>query len=319
MNRSSADPRAFRAPLALLCATALLACGGDDPAAEPGPDPTPTPDAGAPEGDVMTPPPETADRPIGGERPRTTVYIARQFIFEEIDDDGVSAGFNLDAHVTSGGGEAGCGQPDFIDPDGTEGIDNQFGTLLPIIASLGGAALPTLVQSAINEGDLLLLVTFDNVDDWMNDDNITITISRGVGDPIIGADGMLTSWQTFGQDAAEPINVVADGRIVDGVLTAGPASLDLPVFVFTFRFDVTLHGSMIRGQMSPEGPLDLLTGGSITLDNVMDIARTDGIQAIIPATIESLGPQLTDMTVFEPCDSFSASARLVLSPAWMLP
>jgi len=249
--------------------------------------------------------------------PTTTVYVAREFNFSRELPGGIVEGFDLDGAVSNGNDGTGCDQPDYTNAAGETGIDNQFASLLPVIESAGGAALPTLVQSAINEGDLLIVAVFSGVDDWLNDDDVTVSIGRAVGAPIVGADNTLQPWQTLTLDINEPVTRITGGRIVDGVFTAGTETLPLPIFVFTFRFDVTLHGALIRAEMTETGPTVFMTGGAVTLANILDIARTPGIQDRIPAALEQLGPLISDLSVETECDSLSVAASLTLMPIYL--
>lgn len=250
-------------------------------------------------------------------QPTSTVYVAREFNFARELPGGIVEGFNLDAADSNGSDGTGCDQPDYTNAAGETGIDNQFASLLPVIESAGGAALPALIQSAINEGDLLIVAAFSDVDDWLNDDDVTVTIGRAFGAPIVGADNTLRPWQTLTLDINEPVTRITGGSIVDGVFTAGTQTLPLPVFVFTFRFDVTLHGARVRAEMTETGPTVLMTGGAVTLDNILDIADTPGIQNRIPAALEQLGPLISDLTVVTECDSLSVAAVLTLMPIYL--
>ena len=259
---------------------------------------------------------EVSDRPeVTG--PTTTTWVARRFLFEREDTPGIAGGFDLDGAVSSVGGDSGCGQADFVAPDGTEGIDNQFALLLPLVEAAGGAALPTLIQSAINEGDLLIFAHFDGLDDMMNDDDVDIIIGRAAGSAITGSNGLLQDWLTFDVDHDEPINRIEGATIVDGVQLGGPGDVELPIFVFTFRFDVTLHNALIRAEMTENGPGAITVGGSVLLDNILDIADTPGIQDRIPELIEQVGTLMADMSVEGECDALTAVATLELAPVFL--
>lgn len=299
---------------------AVGACAGEDTPEQSAPDAVT--DASADVGmdiasDAAAPDVEPEVTAPRATQPTSTVYVAREFNFARELPGGIVEGFNLDAADSNGSDGTGCDQPDYTNAAGETGIDNQFASLLPVIESAGGAALPTLIQSAINEGDLLIVAAFSGVDDWLNDDDVTVTIGRAFGAPIVGADNTLRPWQTLTLDINEPVTRITGGSIVDGVFTAGTQTLPLPVFVFTFRFDVTLHGARVRAEMTETGPTVLMTGGAVTLDNILDIADTPGIQNRIPAALEQLGPLISDLTVVTECDSLSVAAVLTLMPIYL--
>lgn len=259
---------------------------------------------------------DPSDRPpVTG--PTTATWIARRFLFERENEPGIAGGFDLDGDVTSTGGDGGCGQADFVAPDGTEGIDNQFALLLPLVEAAGGATLPALIQSAINEGDLLIFLHMEGLDDMQNDDSVDIVIGRAAGSAITGADGLLQQWLTFGVDRDEPLNRIPGATIVDGVLLAGPGDVELPIFVFGFRFDVTLHDALVRAEMTDAGPESVTVGGSVMLSNILEIAETPGIQDRIPELIEQVGALMADMSVEDDCDALTAVATLELAPVFL--
>jgi hypothetical protein len=315
------------AATALLATSLLAACADEETDAVTTPDATSNADAssaldaGADDGsgtdaatdvenDVL---PETTPR-VG---PSSTVFVAQEFIFERENPPGVTRGFNLDSTVTDSDTAIGCGQNDFLSPEGGDGIDNQFALLLPIIEAAGGSALPLLVQSAINEGDLLIVIAFEGLDDTMNDDDVTLTIARAQGTTLLGSNRLILPWQTFDLDTNESMTRIEHAVITDGVLTAASEALDLPIFVFGFRFEVTLNNALIRGVIEGDQVVEMMVGGAITLENVLDIARTPGIQDRIPQLIESVGGSLTDSSVNEDCDAFSVTATMYTIPAFL--
>ena len=244
------------------------------------------------------------------------VFVAKTFDFIREESPNVSDGFNLDDRVSNQQDNEACRIGDFTSPRGDEGVDNQFARLVPLIEAAGGSALSGLVQSAINEGDLLVLVQVDGLDDVENDDDITISIMRGRGETFIGTDGLLLPSLSFDIDTNEAISTVENVAIVDGVAEAGPFEVQLPIFVFDFRFDVTLLDGKIRLEFGDDGTAYGLIGGAVTIENVLDIADTPGIQDRIPDLIESLGATMADLSVNEPCDAFSVAVGFNLIPAF---
>ncbi|MCA9638968.1 MAG: hypothetical protein KC420_23230, partial [Myxococcales bacterium] len=78
-------------------------------------------------------------------------------------------GFDLDDRVSTAGDAEGCRHADFTSPDGITGIDNQLARLLPVVDMMTGGAVDGLVQAAVNNGQLLIAITLDGVDDTRND------------------------------------------------------------------------------------------------------------------------------------------------------
>ena len=79
------------------------------------------------------------------------------------------------------------------------GSTNAFGEVGPVIESFGGD-IEGLIQGAINEGSLLLLFEFEDVDDLVNDADVGVRAMIGTipnAQPDIGNDGLLVPGQSF--------------------------------------------------------------------------------------------------------------------------
>ena len=64
---------------------------------------------------------------------QTQVAVITEMWFARVSDDGVSAGADLDQS------EGGCGVDDFENLQGSSGVDNSFGTMIPILELTEGA------------------------------------------------------------------------------------------------------------------------------------------------------------------------------------
>lgn len=96
--------------------------------------------------------------------------------------------------------------PDWAAPDGRLGIDNQLagGGLAQVVRLLAEqeedstALFEGLVQGAVTAGTLLVLLRFDDVNSFENDDDVTMTVL--LGEPFavgVGTDGRLLAGQSF--------------------------------------------------------------------------------------------------------------------------
>lgn len=282
-------PRApLAACLALSASLSLMACheGGEatDATAEGAFDPTAAepiyPPLPAPIAPAVVPP--------------TQLAVARTLKFAR-EADGISLGFDLDDRVSDRSDGESCRQRDFVAPDGTEGIDNAFARLLPLIEAVGGTALEGLVQSAINEGDLLVMVEMDGIDSLERDDDVTVTLFRGLGQPYVGTDGFVEPWQTYDVDALAPWSRAEGATIRDGVLEAGPVALQLPIYVFDFEFLVTVTDARVRIALGEDGPQSAVLGGVILMQNLLDIANNIEGGQNIPGTLDTVGRAFADM------------------------
>ncbi|MEZ4433847.1 MAG: hypothetical protein R3F65_15690 [bacterium] len=286
-----------------LIAASLAACHED------GEDMTPAPDAAAPDAAA----PDTIEPAVQPHH----VAVARTLRFVRA-EDGVSEGFDLDAHVSGRTDPIGCRVADFEAPDGTPGIDNAFSQLLPLIEAGGGQALEGLVQSAVNEGDMLVVFELDGLDDLIDDDRLSLSVFRGTGDPFIGTDDRIEPWQTYDIDMAAPWSHDADARLTGGVIEAGPIDFELPIFVFDFEFMITARDARLRLELGPHGPVRGVLGGAISIQNMLDIVENiDGGQQL-PGIIRTLGATYADLDPDEAgnCQSLSVAIAFDLTGAF---
>lgn len=197
--------------------TGLAACGTDE-----GADDT---DAGADTGlnfdasgaDTL----EVDEGPVGmcGPLAPTQVFVVSELEFVG-EEGGVTRGFDVDGYVSNGTDPNGCRKVDLVDPEGNEGVDNQFAYILPIIENTGGQALPGLIQNAINEGDILIVFEVESADDLTNDECVSLSIGRGEGAPFVDANGRIGDGQTFDRNLEITPGRYEEARIEDGVLRA---------------------------------------------------------------------------------------------------
>ncbi|HMV70219.1 MAG TPA: hypothetical protein PKA64_25485 [Myxococcota bacterium] len=207
-----------------------------------------TPEEGAPPVDAIAP-------------AEPTIALLREIGFEPV-DAGTSRGFDLDGEVTAAGARSGCGRADVTAPDGTPGIDNAFGALLPLIASLGGEALQSLVQNAVLSGELLLLVEMDDLEATPVGECTTGRIVRGAGQPFLGTDGAILPGQTFDVNAEFPSAELSCVRPqADGSILADGVQLRLPLQVFDEHIDLTMVEGRILLQPAESGWTGVIGGG----------------------------------------------------------
>jgi hypothetical protein len=272
----------------LLALAALTACAEEDAdTAGQGGGPSDagaTSDTGAlPDGGMATdgsampdvPEPEVAcdDAQAGVLAMVSTLTFARELAPGQVE------GLNIDGHVSTERTEDGCFKADFVSPEGEPGIDSQFSTLLPTLEAVGGDAIEGLVQSAINNGELLLGVELWGVDDLQNDACVTARIVRGTGQPALGADGFLLSGQTYERDIEAPGSDLGQVAIVDGILEAGPFDLALPLQVLDRQILLNIREARLRINFAePTGWSGVMAGG-------VQVAEIEQLAADVGETI----------------------------------
>jgi len=221
--------------------------------------------------------------------PADELAVLRALTFVREDPEGISDAFDLDGRTSDENDAAGCYHRDFVGPDGEPGIDNAFANVLPALELAGGSAIEPLIQNSINDGRLLLMIGLDGVDDRRNDDCVRLRISRGTGEPAVGADGFILPGQTFDPDPSLDESIVECATIEDGVLRGSPFSMRLELNIFDEYIDLTLVESVLEMELLPEYGYVGRMGGGVAIQEVKDnVATLDGIGDELPVLMETV-------------------------------
>lgn len=309
----------------LVLACGLAACGDEEhtpgsQATDTGADATA--DAGA---DAVTDAAASADSAMdAGVFPDVEVPSSYVLVVDEITgtrEEGryVSYGFDLDGIVSDDGDEASCGHQDFTSPDGETGIDNQFALLLPIIEGAGGQALEDLIQNAINDGNILVVLELGGLDDLQNDDDVSMTLMRGVGNPVLGFDARLAPDQTFDVDPEGQYEYAEGLSVNDGVLRATGLEFTLPVYVFEYLFPMDLTQGVVEVRFNDDGTATGRLAGAVQVSNVAYLAE----EAAIPSSFRDLLIQIAsnyadmDQQPDGTCNAFSVTFNFTATTAFI--
>jgi len=301
--------RRFHTVCLALVVCAVTACG---PAGED--TPTPGVDAGTADGGGDA---AVSTDPCGPDT-RSNLAVIRDLTFVRRDGD-VSRGLDLDGRVSDARDPKGCFQKDFVDEDGNEGIDNQLALLVPAIEAVGGQALESVVHRAINEGNVLLMLEMRRVDDPENDACVQVDMLRGKGRPLIGNKDLIEPDQTFDVDEDAPREEVDDATISDGLVTAGPFTLEIPANIAQFDIYLTLRDATLEYRVDQDGTLHGLIAGALVVDELMDILDTieDGTDLI--ALIRKVIHDKADLSPDADgnCQRLSVSLEFEATPAFL--
>jgi hypothetical protein len=271
---------------------------------------------------------ETAPVPTA-KKPVTQAGVITFATFARVLDDKnhIAEGLDIDGRVSPDGDGPSCGMKDFTSPDGEPGIDNQFGGLLPIIEGyVGSENIGQLLATAIADGQLLILLAIDDVDDPVDDDHVTVRIAAGTGLPLLDAAGKFITYQTFGIDRVTAPVSTLPGSIKGGVLTLGPGEAVLPVRVLDARFNLDLHGVLGRIELTPDpdgGGLHMkgILAGGLVVTDFKGIITSLNISSTVISMATGLIGLLADLALDEDdgkCKQVSAGLRVEASPAFIL-
>ncbi len=166
-------------------------------------------------------------------------------------------GFNLDGKVTD---------EDFTDPGtGERGIDNQLWRAVGCthnyhISQPSIPLYPFAQWDGTRDTTGAWLVTVSDVDDWTNDDDVTLRFDKSI-DPIIrDANDNTVRDMTFRVDPSARSTSVVKGKIKNGELTTNPFHL---VFVPdpSVMHEFNLQEARVRAKFTDDGKMDAYVGG----------------------------------------------------------
>lgn len=249
-------------------------------------------------------------------------YVISTLGFTRVDKDtGTVPGFDLDHEVSDGTDEASCFKKDYLSPDGTKGVDNQLAGLIPDVEKLLGNAVDGLIQGAINNGDLLILIDVDGAKNVQDAACADVTVKLGKGKPILGTDGVMEAYQTFDVDTSGEVSHGALGKIEDGVLTIGPFELAIPIAIFDVAFTIHVHDALIRAQVSADDGVlkEGLVGGGVVPKEILDgVAPGAGVDKYIPTlTLVLNGSTDLAQDTEGTCTQLSAALKVTLVEAFL--
>jgi len=235
---------------------------------------------------------------------------------------GVTEGFDLDDHVSTGNDDAGCGKEDFVDAAGVEGIDNAFSSLVPVLQATEASALEDLLAQSIANGELLLLVELGNVDidpslpveDW-DDDCVDLTLWQGEGVPLLAADGSVLDQQTFATSNPVTVSCVP---MVGGRAEAQGFSVVLPAQVLDVELVLHLSNAALRIEHLPDGTAVGLLGGGIPRSDFEAILSEPDIQDLAELLLPIVESLLDLPDESGECEAMSITLGFDALPAFVL-
>ena len=195
--------------------------------------------------------------------------VVKALEFSSLLSPGVAVGFDLDGQTSEEGDTATCGHADLTAPDGREGIDNQLAKIWGVLEPLVGPQVQALLQNAINEGRVLIMIELEDVQDLHQDESVTLNVFRGVSRPEIGTNGLITPDQSFNYDYDSPISTVEGVSIQDGVLEAGPVEIKVPLSILDLQIIANIARGRIRLNIAEDGSYHGFISGALNVPDTL--------------------------------------------------
>ncbi len=249
-------------------------------------------------------------------------YVVRKLVFTGA-NAGVSQGLDLDGRVSDRSDDLSCNQIDFVDPDGNEGIDNQFALLVPALDAVtgGGESVDALIQRTINSGNVLLTIETQRNESWDSDPCVEVTVARATGSPLVGADGFLEIGQTLDRDLDAPSAYVAEATITDGALLAGPIDLNLPLTVDAFDLVLTIRNAYIRVEKVEDGLVRGIISGGVVVEEIVEQISEIGASSEVLDVAATVMKNSADLNPNDAgvCQDLSATFEIEASSVFFFP
>ncbi len=254
--------------------------------------------------------------PSTGDAPSTEVYVIRTITIGRV-EDGVSDGFDLDHVSTALGDPTGCGQTDWVDPSGQTGIDNAMGSIMPLLDGTEAAVAGTLLQGAVDSGELLLLLEVSH-----DTRGPAFRMLRGNSEALLGTNGLLLPYQTFDLDpevsGGDPVAASSDA---DGNMVATDFAFQLPLEILRAQLSFAFNSTAIRVGPDEGGVRSGVVGGGAPWEPIVAELDTTPIDDSVKAILSTVVAQKADLDPDEQgvCRSMSAVFTFDAVPAFVYP
>ena len=235
----------------------------------------------------------------------THANVIRKYEFVTEAEDGSAEGFDVDGRVSEQYERESCGHGDYVDAEGRPGIDNALARISDDIAPLVGDTAETLVGSAVNEGRMLVIIELEGLDDFVNDDDVTLRFFRARGAPPVGQKDLLAPDSTLYIDPRMPMVTLEGLSVIDGELLTPKFDYDMPIEALEASFSMAVEHGRIRLKIHEDGSFTGVLGGATNFQDTLNyLYTTDGSQEaelITPIFSEYADMQRVDGT----CELFS--------------
>jgi hypothetical protein len=149
-------------------------------------------------------------------------------------------------------------------------------------------AAEALINDTIRTGELMLVVSMDQVDDPMDDSCVNLSLGRAIGDPMIGTDGSFLAGQTLMPDTAFNGAFVPGVALEAGTAEGRPVSATIPVQVLDAALEFEVLDGALRIDQAEDGSASGVFAGGIDVATIIRVATEEGIAEEIGQILESV-------------------------------
>ena len=208
--------------------------------------------------------------------------------YRTLDAPGTLDALDIDGTVSRRDDQRQCAHDDFAGPAGGAGVDDQLWRALGCIRGFQeGDIVGSVVDGAVRDGSMTILVDVRGVDDPRNDDEVQVQVFSSRDAPPLGGDGSVLPYGTLGVDPdARYHSSVATGRIENGVVVAGPFDVRIRLNIQIVTGDLSFRDAYVRLELQPDGSA---RGGLFGFAPVDDVYEIFGRQAGAIGGKEALG------------------------------
>jgi dienelactone hydrolase len=182
-------------------------------------------------------------------------------------------GWNLDGADSRATDAGPCAHDDLAGPLGESGFDLQLWRAVGCVRGFQpGEIADVVVDQAVRDGSMTILVEVRGLDDWQQDDSVRVQVFGSLDAPPIGATGTVLPFGTLSvHPSARYRSQVGAAVVRDGVLTAGPMDVRVPINIQIVGGDLTFHDAWVRLARQSDGTVRGQLFGFQPLEEFYDI------------------------------------------------
>ncbi|MCH2172454.1 hypothetical protein MK489_16880 [Myxococcota bacterium] len=195
-------------------------------------------------------------------------------LVQGLDLDGVDSG-----RADSGG--SGCAHDDFVSPDGSTGIDNQYWRLMGCVRGYRPNDLMDRLHEsnvAIKEGAYGILLEITGLDDSRDDESVEVQFLSAAEPVTMNAvDDIMRNVSVTAHEETRFHSAWARARIENGILTSEPVDVRIKIKQQTSDNEHWFRDARIRAEIQDDGSLRGILGAYVDTGNLYSVLNDQNI------------------------------------------